>query len=99
MNKAILEKPFIDDRGIIQNLITTGVGSVAIIITKKGGIRSNHYHKNNSHHLYVISGSVEYFERDLDGSNKSSMIYNAGDMFFTPPRKVHKVIALEDCVM
>lgn len=98
-NKETLQKPFIDERGMIQNLITTGVGSVAIIATKKDGVRSNHYHKNNSHHLYIVSGSIKYFERDLDGSNVKDFIVNAGEMVYTPSQKVHKVLALEDCVM
>lgn len=94
-----LDTPFVDDRGVIQNLITNGIESVAVITSKKGSIRSNHWHQFNSHHLYIVSGSVEYFERNLDGMNRTQTIYAAGQMFFTPPNKVHKVVAIEDTIM
>lgn len=95
-----LDKAFIDERGKIQNLITNGgIESIALITTKKGSVRSNHYHLHNAHYLYLISGQVIYVECDLDGSNKKELIYSAGDMIFTQPKKIHKVVALEDGVM
>lgn len=94
-----LDTPFVDDRGVIQNLLNCNIGSVAIITSKKHSVRSQHFHKQNNHHLYIISGKVEYYERDLDGSNVLIRTYGPGQMFFTPPNKVHKTIFLEDTVM
>lgn len=98
-NLIPLDAPFINENGIIKNLITDGVDSVTIITSKKGSVRSNHYHVANSHYLFLISGSVSYHERDIDGNNVKENIYKAGQMFFTPPQRVHKVVALEDTVM
>lgn len=102
MNKEIqLETPFIDARGIIQNILNIPINAVALITSKAGTVRSNHWHKENDHYLYIISGSVEYYERDLeeDGKTIKPVIFKAGEMFYTPPRKVHKVIFLEDTLM
>lgn len=97
--KVEIGTKFEDERGCIQNILTAPINHIAVITSKKGAVRSNHYHLHNSHHLYVLSGSVEYFERNLDGSNQTRTIYKVGEMFFTPPNKVHKVVALEDTVM
>ncbi|HVI42667.1 MAG TPA: cupin domain-containing protein [Anaerovoracaceae bacterium] len=94
-----LDKPFVDHRGMIQNLITDGIESVAVITSVKGSVRSNHYHKYNSHYLYVLNGKIRYHERNLDGSDVKVSDYVAGQMFFTPPDKVHKVEFLEDTVL
>lgn len=98
-NLVPLDVPFVDVRGSIQNLITNGVESVAVIESKKGSIRSNHWHKDNSHYLYIVSGEIKYSERDLDGSNRKEDIYKSGQMIFTGPNKVHKVEMLSDTIM
>lgn len=94
-----LDEPFINKAGIIQNLTNCNIGAIAIIHTKAGETRSNHWHHSNWHMLYLISGTVKYYERDLDGSNVTINEYSAGQMFFTPPNKVHKVEFLEDSIM
>lgn len=98
--KVPLPKRFEDARGIIQNLLLTTVRNVALVTSKKGTTRSNHYHKEDWHYLYVISGSFNYFERTLDGSSDvEPVVVKAGEMVFTPPNKVHKTDFLEDTVM
>lgn len=94
-----LDEPFVNDAGAIQNLLNCKIGSVAIIHSVKGAERSNHWHKSNWHHLYVVSGMVKYYERDLNGSEFLINTYKAGDMFFTAPNKVHKTVFLEDTVL
>ena len=94
-----LDPPFINEAGTIQNLLNCKIGAVAVIHSKSGSCRSNHWHLSNWHHLYIVSGKVKYYERDLDGNNVIIAEYKAGDMFFTPPNKVHKTEFLEDTVM
>jgi len=94
-----LDTPFVDDRGVIQNLLNCNIGSAAIITSKKDSERSNHYHKSSWHYLYIVSGSLKYYERNVDGSEKFEAIYKTGDLFYTPPNKVHKTVFLEDCTM
>lgn len=94
-----IDLPFVNDAGTIQNLLNCNIGSAAIITSKKGSERSNHFHLKSWHFLYVISGALKYFERNLDGSDILIKEYNKGEMFFTPPNKVHKVEFLSDCVL
>lgn len=91
---------FEDARGVIQNLLLSTVRNVALVTSKKGTVRSNHYHKEDWHYLYVISGSFNYFERDLDGSSDvEPLLVKAGEMVFTAPLRVHRTDFLEDTVM
>jgi len=96
-----LDPPFEDARGKIQNLVLSPITSTAIITSKAGTVRSNHYHNANWHYLYIVSGSMEYYERDVDvsGENIKPIIVKAGEMVFTGPMKVHKTIFLEDTIM
>jgi quercetin dioxygenase-like cupin family protein len=102
-NDAIvpLDGPFVDDRGSIQNLLNTSINGAAIITSKAGSIRSNHWHREDFHYLYVLSGSMEYYERDvgISGELQSPIIVKTGQMVFTPPNKVHKTVFLEDTVL
>jgi quercetin dioxygenase-like cupin family protein len=100
-NKIVpLDPSFSDERGIIQNLINAPINGAAIITSKTGTTRSNHYHKEDFHYLYVLSGSMEYYERGLDEEFVGEpLVVNAGQMVFTPPMKVHKTVFLEDTVL
>lgn len=96
-----LDSPFIDERGRIQNLLNASINGAAIITSKAGTIRSNHWHREDFHYLYVMSGSMEYYERDVGVSSDSQLpiIVEAGQMVFTPPNKVHKTVFLQDTVL
>lgn len=95
-----LPSSFIDARGEIKNLLFTPITSVAIITSKAGTVRSNHYHKTDWHYLYVISGSMKYYERDVGAESDSEpLLVKADQMVFTGPMKVHKTEFLEDTVM
>ena len=95
-----LDDPFVDERGSIQNLLNTNINGAAIITSKAGTIRSNHWHKEDWHYLYVVSGSMVYYERPVNGvSDKAPLLVNAGDMIFTSPHMIHKTEFLEDTVL
>lgn len=87
---------FTDNRGAIINIYDKPNSNVAYITSVKGSIRSNHYHSHDNHTIYIISGSLKYSERNLDGSNSTEEVFFAGDKFFTPPMRVHRVEFLED---
>jgi quercetin dioxygenase-like cupin family protein len=96
----LLPEPFVDERGVIQNILLEPINSVAIITSKAGTERSNHYHKTDWHYLYVISGSMEYYEREIEEVFAGKpLIVKEGEMVFTPPLKVHKTVFLTDCVL
>lgn len=95
-----LAESFVDDRGAIKNLLFTPVQSVAVIESKNGTVRSNHYHLTDSHYLYVVSGEMEYYERELyDNFSSHHVVVKAGGMVFTPPMKVHKTVFTKDTVL
>ena len=96
IKKIAIGSSFTDDRGTIQNIINAPFNHVAMITSKTGTVRSNHYHLTNSHYIYVLSGLMEYWERDLDGSNKEMILCKPGDMILSEPNKVHKTVFLED---
>lgn len=99
-NIVPLDNPFISDAGVIQNLLNTPINGAAIITSKNGSVRSNHYHNEDFHYLYIISGSMEYYERIVDEVFVGKpFIVTAGQMVFTPPKRVHKTVFLEDTVM
>jgi dTDP-4-dehydrorhamnose 3,5-epimerase-like enzyme len=88
---------FKNENGVIRNLLFKSVRSVAIIDSKKGSIRSNHYHKTDWHYLYVLSGDVMYMWRRAGSeSTPSRLIVHEGSMFFTPPGVEHAVLSLSD---
>lgn len=90
---------FMDDRGEIINLMLDPNSSVSIINSKKNTVRSNHWHKNNWHYLYVISGSMKYLEKNVDGTNLKEMICIKGQLIFTAPNKIHRTEFLEDTIL
>ena len=60
-----LGERFENDAGWIQNLAEHPVGGVAVLFCKAGSSRSHHWHKTDSHDLYVLSGSMRYVESAL----------------------------------
>jgi quercetin dioxygenase-like cupin family protein len=93
-----LDHLFEDERGIIKNLLHTPIYSVAYITSKKGTERANHYHNVDHHYAFVLSGEIEYCERNIDGSNPRSWIFKTGDMFYTRPQIVHVMRFIQDTV-
>ena len=91
-----------DDRGIIKSLISFDrlkVQSALIIESLKGSIRANHYHKQDWHYCYVISGSIEYYERKVgDNSDPILSIIKTGEMFYTGPMVEHAMVFPEDTI-
>ena len=93
-----LDKPHIDDRGYIQSLVNFPMKYLSLISSKKGVVRSNHYHLTDWHYMYVLSGSFDYYFRPT-GSDKElqNIRVKAGEMIFTPPMEDHATVFLEDC--
>lgn len=95
-----LEQPFTDARGTIQPLVEKEMKSAMLIISKKGSVRANHYHKTDWHYCYVLSGSCEHFQRPAGSkAEPEKTIAKAGDMVFTPPLVEHADRFLEDTVL
>ena len=94
-----LETPYVDERGVIQNLVEAPMRSAVLITSKKGSVRANHHHKTDWHYCYFLSGAMEYYHR-ATGSNAQPerLLVKAGHMVFTPPMVDHAMKFLEDTV-
>jgi quercetin dioxygenase-like cupin family protein len=91
--------PFEDARGRIQTLVDGGVQSVQVITSKANTVRANHFHKTDSHFMYVVSGSMKYYHRPAgDRSTPAMVLVKEGEMVFTPPLIEHAVEFPEDTV-
>lgn len=101
-----LGAPFVDDRGVIQNLTTSGAQSVAVITSKAGTQRASHIHRSDDHLAFVISGRIEYFWQNIvwvDGApkpvgDKERVVVEAGQAFYTPPHVAHTMFFPVDTV-
>ena len=94
---------FIDERGEITMILDndkTPIKSVLLITCNKGAVRANHYHKEDSHYAYLLSGRMEYFEEPAHGQSKKreTAVLSAGDMVYTPALAAHAMRFLEDSV-
>ena len=95
-----LPTPFNDDRGTIQNLVDLPLGSALVILSKKGAVRANHYHKSDFHYSWLQSGKMIYAHRPV-GSEEApeQWVIGPGQLFYTPPMHEHVMQFLEDSVL
>ena len=102
--KIIKVKPeFIDSRGSITRIVDQDkypLRAILLIVSKKGTVRANHYHKKDAHYIYCLSGKFRYFEKDMSKakSKLSSVILKPGDMVLSKPMFFHRMEFLEDTV-
>jgi quercetin dioxygenase-like cupin family protein len=90
------DSPFIDGRGVIQNLFLHPSDSIAHITSVRGTVRANHYHKDY-HFCYLLVGKIAYFERAVgDSVIPETTIITKGMLFFSPPNREHSMLFLED---
>lgn len=96
-----IKPAFEDERGIIANIIEEPVCHIALITSKKGCIRANHYHPKQVQHVYLISGSYESISKNLNDKNakEEKLVIESGDLVTTPPMIAHAMRFLEDSVM
>ena len=93
-----LDPPHADDRGVIQSLVNFPMKNLSMISSKKGAVRSNHYHLTDWHYMYVLSGSFDYYFRPTNSEGELQCVrVKAGEMIFTPPMEDHATVFLEDC--
>lgn len=86
-----------DGRGVIQTLVDGGIQCIQIITSKANTVRANHYHKTDSHFMYVVKGVMKYFHRPAeDKSAPEWLLVKTGQMVFTPPLVEHAVEFIED---
>lgn len=98
------KEEFVDKRGGITRIIDQDkfvFRAVLRISSKAGTVRSNHYHKSDSHYLYVESGRCEYSEKIANDPNAKveTVTLITGDVVLSSPGIIHAVKFLEDSVL
>ena len=99
-----IQPEFVDGRGGITKLLDDGktsIRSILIMTSKKGAVRANHYHKEDAHYVYMLTGKMEYSEAPIvdgapDLSKEEKIEVAAGDMVFSPSMALHAMNFLED---
>lgn len=96
-----IKPAFKDKRGVIANILEEPICHVAIITSKKGSVRANHYHPKQVQHVYLISGSYESISKDLKNKDaeEERIIVKHSSLVITPPMTAHAMRFLEDSVM
>ena len=96
-----IEPAFEDERGIISNILEEPITHVAIITSKKGSIRANHYHPEQIQYEFLISGSYESVTKDIsvEGAEVETKLIGPSSLVITPPKIAHAMRFLEDSVM
>lgn len=95
---------FKDDRGVILRIVDQdkfAIRAVLRITSKAGSIRSNHYHKNDYHYIYIESGKCEYSEKPVHDpkAKVETVTLNPGDLVLSNPGIIHAVKFLEDTIL
>lgn len=92
-----------DDRGEIINVASGDFRAVQVITSKKGSVRSCHYHKKGGHWLYVLEGRMMYMEMpvtsDINPGWATAREVRKGDKVWSGPMMIHKTEFLEDTTL
>ncbi len=99
MNLKKINPVFEDARGTIADIFyKAAINHVAILYSKKGSVRGNHFHKKSHQHMYIIEGSLRYYTKAPDAGDETiqSCVVKKGDLVSSPPGEVHAMEMLED---
>lgn len=95
--------PLIDNRGQIINVAEGDFKAVQLIHSRKGAIRSNHYHKKGGHWLYVVEGRMMYREMpvtsDINPTWQTEREVRKGEKVWSGPMMIHQTEFLEDTTL
>ena len=93
---VLLDEPFVNHAGSIQNLLLDGCQSVAVIESGADTVRANHWHQTDWHYTYVTRGRLCYCWCPAEDQGRVHYTtFKAGDLFFTPPRVAHAMYFIE----
>src|SRR3990167_6922064 len=84
-----------DKRGNIADIFyKENINHVAVINSKKGALRGDHYHKQTTQTMYMSKGSLRYYYKEYDKNKKQwgatkSVVIKEGEMVTTSPYEIH----------
>ena len=97
----LVQDGFIDERGQILNILSgIDVNHIAVISSKAGTIRGNHWHPRLGQLMYLIAGSYVSFSRPMGGSpaDIKEEVVSPGEMTYCPPNVTHGYFFTADSV-
>ena len=88
-----------DVRGEIYNIFEGRIEHIALITSKKGTVRANHYHKKDHQYIYLVSGAFRSHSCDVNQpKNRQVLEVRPGDIVETPAFIAHAQEFTEDSV-
>lgn len=91
---------FQDSRGTITDIfVQEPKDHCTIIVTNKGGVRGNHFHKLSRQYDFIVRGSFEVFSQNAGETAIQRMVVGPSELLTWEPNDAHEFIALEDSIM
>lgn len=80
-----------DKRGrIVDIFYKENINHVAVIDSRAGALRGDHYHKKSVQHMLITKGALEYWYKRTDSKKRAKMVLlEEGDLVTTPPFEIH----------
>lgn len=92
-----IDPAVVDIRGAITNIFEGRIEHIALITSKKGSVRANHYHKKDHQYIYLVSGAYESHSCDVRNPERHQVLrVRPGDIVYTPPLTAHAQKFTED---
>ena len=92
---------FVDKRGEINNFkLNENINLIATITSKRGTMRSNHYHPIQQQKCLLIKGEYISVYKDLQSKNskKITHVIKPGDLVVTEPNVAHTMVFTKDSI-
>jgi quercetin dioxygenase-like cupin family protein len=82
---------FTDERGTITDMFyARDMNHGCIITNTPGAVRGNHYHKLTTQYTLVLSGTLTYYSRSVEGDEPvQKFVAGHGDMIISEPGEIH----------
>jgi dTDP-4-dehydrorhamnose 3,5-epimerase-like enzyme len=91
---------FEDHRGRITDIFyNANLNHVALIDSLPFAVRGNHFHRKTIQHIYIISGSLEYWYQNASMESSSFELCIPGDLITSNENEIHALrISSEGCL-
>ena len=91
---------FEDERGRITDIFyKADINHVAIISSLPNAIRGNHFHAHSTQHMYIVSGSLEYWYKNDEMPDSNFELCTPGDVITSDKKEIHALkIGQEGCI-
>ncbi len=100
MSKIALSPAFVDQRGVITDLLNdVSISSVGLVTSKAGVVRGNKYHLREDKYIYIMRGKLEWVSRAHGSEEIETVTYQTGDFFLVPALTEHAMRFIEDSEM